>query len=109
MLVSGAGQPRDERANPADNSTETAGRIIERFVRLAHPDIEVVHRATHSALPHRAPFPLGALLTGCTACGRRSSTSPPLAALAAQVVHIPSVHGIFRYDDNVRFVKEQVR
>ena len=64
VLVSGAGQPRNERANPADNSTEGTGRIIERFVKLVHPDIEVVH--------------------------------------------IPSSFGIFRYDDNVRFVKEQV-
>jgi cytidine deaminase len=64
VIVSGAGQPRDEKANPADNSTEGTGRIIERFVRLVHPEIEVVH--------------------------------------------IPSAYGIFRYDDNVRFVKEQV-
>ena len=64
VLVSGAGQPRNEKANPADNSTEGTGWIIERFVRLTHPDIEVVH--------------------------------------------IPSTFGIFRYDDNVRFVKEQV-
>lgn len=64
VLVSGAGQPRDELAKPADNSTEATGQIIERFVRLVHPDIEVVH--------------------------------------------IPSAFGIFRYDDNVRFVKEQV-
>lgn len=64
VLVSGAGQPRDERANPQDNSTEGTGRIIERFVHAVHPDIEVVH--------------------------------------------IPSAFGIFRYDDNVRFVKEQV-
>ena len=64
VLVSGAGQPRNEKANPADNSTEGTGWIIERFVKLTHPEIEVVH--------------------------------------------IPSTFGIFRYDDNVRFVKEQV-
>jgi len=64
VIVSGAGQPRNDKANPADNSTEGTGEIIERFVRLVHPDIEVVH--------------------------------------------IPSAYGIFRYDDNVRFVKEQV-
>jgi hypothetical protein len=64
VLVSGAGQPRDEQANPGDNSTEGTGQLIERFVKLVHPDIEVVH--------------------------------------------IPSAFGIFRYDDNVRFVKEQV-
>ena len=64
VIVSGAGQPRDDKANPADNSTEGTGRIIERFIQLVHPDIEIVH--------------------------------------------IPSAYGIFRYDDNVRFVKEQV-
>jgi cytidine deaminase len=64
VLVSGAGQPRNAPANPADNSTEGTGRVIERFVKLVYPDIEVVH--------------------------------------------IPSAFGIFRYDDNVRFVKEQV-
>ena len=42
VLVSGAGQPRDEHADPADNSTEVAGRIIERWVRAVHKDIEVV-------------------------------------------------------------------
>ena len=47
VLVSGAGQPRDERANPADNSTEGVGRIIERFMQIVYPDIEVVH--IHSA------------------------------------------------------------
>ena len=64
VLVSGAGQPRDEKANPADNSTEGVGHLMQRFLKLTHPDIEVVH--------------------------------------------IPSAFGIFRYDDNVRFVKEQV-
>jgi hypothetical protein len=64
VLVSGAGQPRDVKANPADNSTEGTGQLIERFLRIVHPDIEVVH--------------------------------------------ITSAYGIFRYDDNVRFVKEQV-
>ena len=64
VLVSGAGQPRNNKANPADNSTEGTGWIIERFLKLTHSDIEVVH--------------------------------------------IPSTFGIFRYDDNVRFVKEQV-
>jgi len=64
VLVSGAGQPRDVKANPADNSTEGTGHLIERFLRIVHPDIEVVH--------------------------------------------ITSAYGIFRYDDNVRFVKEQV-
>ena len=64
VLVSGAGQPRDQKANPADNSTEGTGHIMQRFLKLVHPDIEVVH--------------------------------------------IPSAFGIFRYDDNVRFVKEQV-
>ena len=64
VLVSGAGQPRNANANPADNSTEGTGWIIERFLKLTNPDIEVVH--------------------------------------------IPSTFGIFRYDDNVRFVKEQV-
>ena len=43
VLVSGAGQPRDEKANPADNSTEGTGRIIQRFLKIVHPDIEVVH------------------------------------------------------------------
>lgn len=41
VLVSGAGQPRDERANPGDNSTEGVGHIMQRFLKLVHPDIEV--------------------------------------------------------------------
>ena len=35
VLVSGAGQPRDEKANPADNSTEGTGHIIERTPKRA--------------------------------------------------------------------------
>lgn len=65
VLVSGAGQPRNEKANPSDNSTQGVGWLIERFIRLVHPEIEVVHIVSSS-------------------------------------------YGIFRYDDNVRFVKEQV-
>ena len=63
--VSGAGQPRNEKANPSDNSTQGVGWLMERFIRLVHPEIEVVHIVSSS-------------------------------------------YGIFRYDDNVRFVKEQV-
>jgi len=65
VLVSGAGQPRNEKANPSDNSTQGVGWLMERFIRLVHPEIEVVHIVSSS-------------------------------------------YGIFRYDDNVRFVKEQV-
>jgi hypothetical protein len=65
VLVSGAGQPRDIKANPHDNSTEGTGKAIERFVRRVYPDIEVRHISSRAM-------------------------------------------GIFRYDDNVRFVKSEV-
>lgn len=42
VLVCGSGQPRDTDANPLDNSTEASGRIVQRFVELCYPDIEVV-------------------------------------------------------------------
>ena len=66
VLVSGAGQPRDEHANPNDNSTEATGWLMERFVRLVYPEVEVIH------------------------------------------IRSESESGIFKYDDNVRFVKKQV-
>ena len=66
VLVSGAGQPRDIKANPHDNSTEGTGQIIAQFIQAVYPDIEVRH------------------------------------------VSSSDVNGIFRYDDNVRFVKSEV-
>ena len=65
ILVSGAGQPRDIKANPHDNSTEGTAKIIQKFVETVYPDIEVCHISSASL-------------------------------------------GIFRYDDNMRFVKEEV-
>jgi hypothetical protein len=64
ILVSGRGTPMDTAANMSDNSTKQAGRLIEHFVHLSYPDIEV------------------------------------------QLVH--STTNLFRYDENIMFVKREL-
>ena len=41
LLVCGSGQPRDMNADPHSNSTEATAQIVEKFVELCYPDIEV--------------------------------------------------------------------
>ncbi|RYG65075.1 hypothetical protein EON64_12695, partial [archaeon] len=46
VLVSGKGQPQDERADSSDNSTEFVGKLIALFLQRAHPELQV--RLLHS-------------------------------------------------------------
>ena len=56
---------------------------------------------TLSPHPHPHPKPRPSTLT--------LTPRPQPSPSTLKVVHIPSSFGIFRYDDNVRFVKEQAR
>ena len=102
VLVSGAGQPRDEKANPADNSTEGVGHIIERFVKLVHPDIEVYHSASPAALHPPALWVSHSVLPyaclPCHACSSASRALPqsrrPTASSVMTITSVSSRRGV---------------